>query len=73
MNEEDEYPQLKGGHLWKRDSDGMIDWFAGQNYGIHNGPLCVRCGDGFCEHCNPEKIREDCPAYDSELPGMDVY
>lgn len=66
MNEEDEYPQHARGHVWKRDSDGMIDWFAGSDYGFHNGPLCLRCGDGFCEHCNPEKIQEDCPAYGAE-------
>jgi hypothetical protein len=48
------------GHVWKLDEDGEIDYF-GYDGDVHNGPLCVNCGYGFCHHCvrGPE---HDCPS-----------
>lgn len=42
-------------HLWKKDGDfeDSIDHWA-VSWGYCNGPVCERCGDSFCEHCNPE-------------------
>lgn len=39
-------------HEWKLDEKGEIDEFATE-CDNHNGPMCVRCGYGFCKHCNP--------------------
>ena len=51
-------------HEWKKDRFGDIDYFAGMDFGLHNGPLCVRCGLSFCEHCEPEKYDSECiPRY----------
>lgn len=45
----EEYPE----HFWKRKEDGEIDEFAYEG-DFHNGPVCVRCGDSFCKHCEPD-------------------
>jgi hypothetical protein len=55
-------------HAWKRDEDGDIDIFAADD-APHNGPVCVRCGEGFCHHCNPDCYREVCPAVDLSAGG----
>lgn len=40
------------GHEWERDQDGEIDFMAyDADPEPHNGPRCVRCGYGFCHHC----------------------
>ena len=48
-------------HKWRFDKDGKIDEFA-VDVGYHNGPECVRCGESFCHHCNPECYDEPCTA-----------
>ena len=40
-------------HEWKRDEDGTVDVF-GFDADTHNGPVCVRCGYGYCHHCQKE-------------------
>ena len=47
------------GHLWMRNKDGSIDIF-GYDADTHNGPICVKCGYGFCHHCHAIPA-EDCP------------
>lgn len=39
-------------HIWKTDENGEIDMFAYDN-DIHNGPVCVICGEYYCINCNP--------------------
>lgn len=65
-----EYPPVEGGHVWQR-TDRLVDYI--DQFGYCAGPRCVRCGDQFCEHCNPEKVTEPCTKYGTELPGMDGY
>ena len=49
-------------HQWKKyDGSDKIDPFAGVDFEFHNGPLCVKCGLSFCEHCEPEKYLSVCP------------
>ena len=48
-------------HKFIRDKDGSIDNFV-LDVGYHNGPRCLRCGESFCEHCNPERYEESCTA-----------
>jgi hypothetical protein len=48
-----EYPE----HDWKRNKDGSIDMWA-LDVGYHNGPMCQRCYESFCEHCNPHWDKE---------------
>lgn len=50
------------GHVWKRDEDGSVDIFAYNPRDPHNGPLCIKCGYGFCHHCNALPP-EDCTAF----------
>jgi hypothetical protein len=63
-------PVIRGGwkerrkHKWKRNSYGTIDYFAGVDCGYHNGPLCLKCGFSFCEHCHPEGYDSECPVPD---------
>lgn len=38
------------GHILKRETDGEIDSWV-MDFGYHNGPGCVNCGDSWCEHC----------------------
>ena len=47
-------------HRWKQNSRGDIDYFAGVDVGYHNGPLCVKCGFSFCEHCDPDGYETEC-------------
>jgi hypothetical protein len=47
-------------HDFKKKSDGTIDTVA-MSEGFHNGPICKVCGEYFCEHCNPERMDEECP------------
>jgi len=46
-------------HDWRRE-DGEIDIFAFNPHDPHNGPSCVRCGEGFCHHCEPDCYRYEC-------------
>lgn len=40
------------GHEWvKNDDDGSINIFAFNPSRFCNGPLCIKCGYGFCHHC----------------------
>jgi hypothetical protein len=49
-------------HTWKRYEDGVdIDIFAYEPYNPHNGPVCERCGEGFCHHCEPDCYHYVCP------------
>lgn len=48
-------------HKWHRNRGGRIDNFAFDS-GYHNGPVCIRCGESFCEHCHPECYDEPCTA-----------
>lgn len=46
----------KHGHIWKKseyDND-KIDNFGYEAGEYHNGPVCILCGFGFCEHCKTE-------------------
>lgn len=44
-----EYPE----HIWRKDENGEIDEWA-MEYEYHQGPVCERCGDSFCIHCEPD-------------------
>ena len=44
------YERNPMGHVWKTDDAGGVDIF-GFDGGTHNGPICVKCGYGFCHHC----------------------
>lgn len=48
------------GHVWQ-EFDGEIDVFAYEDGSYHNGPRCIKCGYGFCHHCQPGPDH-DCPA-----------
>lgn len=52
------------GHVWQKDEDGDIDIF-GHESDPHNGPVCVRCGYGFCHHCH-ELPEVDCTGDQNE-------
>lgn len=54
-------------HDWQRDEDDDIDIFAFNPHDPHNGPVCVRCGEGFCHHCEPDCYRYVCPSDDEEV------
>lgn len=44
-------------HVWKTVDWGdgpEIDIFAVEYGDYHNGPACVRCGYGYCHHCQLE-------------------
>lgn len=32
--------------------DGRVDYFAYNPADPHNGPACVKCGEGWCWHCS---------------------
>lgn len=44
-------------HDWFRNNDGTVDMWAMES-GYCNGPMCRRCYDSFCEHCNPDWAKE---------------
>jgi hypothetical protein len=46
-------------HDWKR-YEGEVDIFA-MEYEWHNGPMCKRCHESFCHHCEPDCYRYICP------------
>lgn len=53
------------GHTWQLDdyTGKRDDWaFTAGEY--HNGPECIVCGAAFCEHCEPERLDEECPGAD---------
>lgn len=45
------YELAPQGHEWRRDEDGEVDIFAYTEGQYCNGPECVKCGYGFCHHC----------------------
>lgn len=58
------------GHVWKRDTDGLVDLFATE-FENHNGPECVKCGYGYCHHCHTMPLIE-CPmANQVEIQGLE--
>lgn len=59
----EDFPVRK--HSWKMDGS-EIDVFAIDS-DIHNGPRCVVCGFGECEHCNPEVYNDESCAYEEAL------
>lgn len=46
-------------HDWNRRDDGAVDEYAFE-VGMHNGPMCKRCGHSWCVHCEPDGIDEPC-------------
>ncbi len=38
------------GHVWKLDKNGEVDDVAFDEWG-HYGPVCIKCGYGFCVSC----------------------
>ena len=54
-----QYAPVTNGHVWIREDDGIVDvWRVAE--GFHNGPECALCGESFCEHCSPDRIKETC-------------
>ena len=47
------------GHKWVAE-DGVVNIFAFNPSDLHNGPLCEKCGYGFCHHCEAGPDN-DCP------------
>ena len=39
-----------------------MDIFAGISSGIHNGPLCMDCGETECMHCDEDFVDSECLA-----------
>ena len=65
--------RAKHGHVWKTRNENNpddwdddkygkeTDWFAYEAGEYHNGPVCKKCGYGFCHHCTSEfEITEKC-------------
>jgi hypothetical protein len=53
-----DYIENANGHVWKKDEDGEVDFFAMcEEQGFHNGPVCVNCGYSFCEHCHSGDLK----------------
>jgi hypothetical protein len=48
------------GHVWQTGDDGELDIFAYGEGEYCNGPLCVKCGYGFCHHCHSDGAEHDC-------------
>lgn len=48
-----------------------IDHFGYEAGEYHNGPICVRCGVGFCMHCHPERMNETCGKKAKSKSGHD--
>ena len=45
------YDKLEAaGHTLKRDEDGNVEYF--EMVGFHGGPICSKCGDWWCLHCD---------------------
>lgn len=63
-------------HAWRRNEYGEIDFWATES-GYHNGPMCDRCYDAFCEHCEDAQVQEllSSPCVTAgEIPGqLDIY
>ena len=69
MRNEKFYEKLRAaGHVLKRDEfePGKVDNFA-LDYGYNNGPVCVTCGDSWCEHCEDHIDPCSKPAIDAEF------
>ena len=68
----EEYPE----HEWERQENGEIDEFA-MDVDNHNGPMCVRCWESFCVHCEPDgyETHKHCVVDKFECPecGKTVY
>ena len=55
------------GHVWAtyEDDPNEVDIFAYTRGTIHNGPVCINCGYGFCHHCKDVPAQE-CPNQQGE-------
>ena len=49
------------GHVWETWDNGEVNIMAWNPADPHNGPRCVKCGYGYCHHCQ-DGPDEDCPA-----------
>jgi len=56
------YITERRGHTWRKNERGEIDIMA-YNVGFHNGPVCEKCGYGFCHHC------DEIPDEECTVPG----
>ena len=59
-----DYEKNTMGHQWAEIWEGEVDIFAYEEGEFHNGPRCVKCGYGFCHHCNPMPSHP-CPVGDT--------
>ena len=50
-------------HRWELNSRGEVDEFAFSE-GYHNGPVCVKCEQHFCIHCEGKAMGKDCDVID---------
>lgn len=46
-------------HTWRKDGEDIDIFAVDQEY--HNGPICERCYEGYCLHCDPDCYRYVCP------------
>jgi len=53
------YVKNNRGHVWET-VHGDIHIFAFHPCDPHNGPRCIKCGYGFCHHCQ-DGPDNDCP------------
>ena len=66
MEEKAKYETETKGHVWKTCGPN-IDIFGYEAGEIHNGPVCINCGYGFCHHC--EDVPEiECPNKKATAP-----
>jgi hypothetical protein len=63
-------------HILYRTSDGTIDMFKYTAGDKHNGPKCLVCEEEWCQHCNPEKMNEECGAslhdYNEKIKELEI-
>lgn len=66
--------ETKIGHTWKLTTNGSIDIWGYCEGDYHNGPLCERCGYGYCHHCTKESgIEQECiPNYPDFCKGKNI-
>ena len=47
------------GHKWRETEEHDIAMFVVEAQ-FCNGPMCLKCGYSFCQHCNKGAAKEDC-------------
>lgn len=59
----------EGGHAFQLDEEAKLDTWE---HGIHDGFICILCGEPICRNCDPDWKTQKCPDNQPAIPGLEL-